>query len=118
MIEEVKAVLMQILTLEQWKTWVFIVIITSGLTETAKRTFFLTMTKVKKKQWVYGTAFTAGCITAVTGWSMVGVDSTPDYLWLMFGVTAGPVSNFMHWVTLGAVAWKFPELAAALKGKR
>lgn len=117
MIEEVKTVLLQVLTPEQWKAWVFIIIITSGLTETAKRTFFLTMTKMRKKQWVYGTAFVFGCVTAGVGWYMVGVTYTPDYFWLMFGVTAGPVSNLLHWVTMGAIAWKFPDLAAALKGK-
>lgn len=117
-IDETVTAVLGLLTPEQWKTWLFLIVITSAMTETAKRVFFLRMASVKRKRFVYATAFVVGAMAAYFGYATVGTEWTPVYYWAMFGVTAGPLANFLHWVTLGAIAWKFPGLADALKGKR
>ena len=118
MIEQIQDLAVQLLTLEQWKAWAFLVLISIALTEVGKRVFFVAMPKVRRKQWIFGTAFTAGILAATAGFAMVGTEWTPNYYWAMFGLTAGPISFFLHWATLGIIAWKFPGLATALKGPR
>lgn len=114
---EIKELALQALTLDQWKTWIFLIVITSAVTETAKRVFFLRMAKLRRRQWVYGTAFVVGVLAGAAGFVMVGTAAIPDYYWALFAATSGPIANFLHWLTLGLIAWKFPGAADVLKGR-
>jgi len=116
--QDVTTLIMHALTIEQWKALAFIIIITSAITETAKRVFFIYMPKTRKLRFIAGTSFVVGCAAAFCGFMMVGTQWTPDYYWAMFGVVAGPASNFMHYISLSVIAWKFPSLAASIKGKK
>lgn len=118
MTEQILAILQQFLTIEQWKALIFLLLITSAVTETVKRVFLLKVTAAIRKRVVYAAAFVTGITSGIIGWRMVGVSDVPSYYWLTFGVVAGPASNLLHWVTLGVIGWKFPGLAAALKGSK
>jgi len=118
MSDKLLELLPQILTIAQWKALIFLLIITSAITETVKRVFLLRVAALKKKRIVYAVAFVTGAVAGGLGWAMVGVEDVASYYWVTFGVIVGPLANFLHWVTLGVVAWKFPALAEALKGKR
>ena len=112
----IKQYALLLFTSSEWHALVMILIIVSAITETAKRVFFIRMTKINKKRWIYGTAFIIGLISGIAGlW--LGKNIIPAWFWLVAGVISGPLSNMLHWVTLGVIAWKFPKLAEALKGK-
>ena len=102
-------------TKSEWHALFILIIVTSSLTETAKRVFFIRMPKIKKKQFIYGTAFIVGVIAAIAG-AFIGKQTITLWFWVVAGVIVGPTSNMIHWLTIGAIAWKFPKLAEALKG--
>jgi hypothetical protein len=110
--------LLTILTLDQWKALGFMALITSAITETCKRVFFIGMSPRRKSQYIYAVSFMAGIVAGSVGYFMVGTGAVPDYYWFAFGTIAGPASNLAHWLLLGVVAWKWPDLADKLKGKR
>jgi len=118
MLDNALELLKQLLTVEQWRAFIWLLVITSGVTETVKRVFLLRASALKRKRWVYAAAFLTGAVAATSGHFLAGDEFVPVYYWATFGVVAGPLANFLHWVTLGVVAWKFPALAEALKGKR
>lgn len=106
------------LTAPQWRALIFLLLITSGVTETVKRVFLLRASAARKKQVIYSVAFVTGIAAGLLGWWLVGAADVPGYYWLTFGVIVGPLANFLHWATMGVVAWKFPGFAAALKGRK
>lgn len=103
-------------TKSEWHALIMLLLVTSSFTETAKRVFFVRMAKIKKKQWIYGTAFIIGVIASIVGF-FIGKQTISIWFWVVAGSIAGPLSNAIHWLILGAIAWKFPKLAEALKGK-
>lgn len=106
-----------IFTVSEWHALIMLLLVTSSITETAKRTFIARMASVQKNQWIYGTAFVVGAIASGIG-SQIGAPSIPLWFWLVTGVLVGPLANMLHWITLGVIAWKFPTLATALKGTK
>jgi hypothetical protein len=110
--------LLLILTLDQWKALGFMLSIVSAVTETVKRVFLVGMLSTRRRQYVYAVAFLTGFASGMIGWGMVGTTAVPDYYWLTFGIIVGPAANFLHWISLGIVAWKWPELAQSLKGHK
>jgi len=117
-VDKALELLQQLLTVDQWRAFIWIVITTSAITETVKRVFLLRASAFRRKRAVYASAFVTGNVAGFVGWAMVGTETVPAYYWVIFGAIAGPLANFLHWVTLGVVAWKFPALAEALKGKK
>lgn len=109
---------LQVLTLDQWKAFAFLVLIVASVAETYKRVFLAGASPARKRRHVYAVSFITGLIAGVTGWGMAGTDTVADYYWLTFGILAGPAANFAHWALMGAIAWKWPGLADALQGKR
>lgn len=116
-INTIKEYALLIFTVAQWHAFIMMMIVTSSLTETAKRVFFIRMGKIKKKQWLYGTAFVVGIVASIAG-SQLGEPTIPTWFWYVAAIIVGPVSNMIHWLTLGLIGWKFPKLADALKGKK
>ena len=104
-------------TKSEWHALIMLILITSSFTETAKRVLFIRMPKIKKKQYIYGTAFIIGAIASIVGF-FIGKPSIPTWFWIVAASIVGPVSNAIHWLTLGLIAWKSPKLADALKGKK
>lgn len=100
----------------EWHALTILLLITSSVTETAKRAVFVGYTKVKRNQYIYATAFCVGAISGLCG-IYFGSPLISTWFWITAGMIAGPLSNMLHWLTLGLVAWKFPKLAEALKGK-
>lgn len=109
---------LKVLTLDQWKALGFLLLIVAAVAETYKRVFLAGMSPTKKRRHIYAVSFVTGVGAGGAGWVMAGTDNVPDYYWLTFGVLAGPAANFIHWVLLGVVAWKWPDLADNLPGKR
>jgi len=64
--------LLQVLTVDQWKALGFLVAISSGVTETAKRAFLLRSNAVTRKRVSYIVAFVTGVAAGLVGWGMVG----------------------------------------------
>lgn len=112
----IKEYALLLFTKSEWHALIMIILVTSSFTETAKRVLFIRMPKIKKKQYIYGTAFMIGAIAGIVG-SFIGKPSISIWFWVVAGSIAGPASNAIHWITLGAIAWKFPKFADALKGK-
>lgn len=110
--------IIELLTPPQWRALIFLLLITSAVTETVKRVFLLKVTAAVRKRVVYAVAFVTGITSGLVGWAMVGTAEIAGYWWLTFGVIVGPAANFLHWLSLGLVGWKFPGLAAALKGRK
>ena len=110
--------LVGLLTPAEWKAWILVIIAVSGITETCKRVFLPAASPVRKKQVLYAVAFVSGFIAGVVGFYTSKDNAVSETMWIMIGVTAGPIANFLHWATLGLLAWKFPALASALKGKK
>lgn len=102
----------------EWKTWILVIVVVSCMTETVKRVFLPQVTAVRRKQLIYAVAFITGLISAIVGYHITKEHLVSEIMWLMIGFTSGPIANFLHWITLGIVAWRFPGLAAALKGSK
>lgn len=115
-IDKVAAIFLQVLTIDQWKALGFLVLISSSITETVKRVFLQRTNAYRFKQTVYAVAFVVGFVAGLIGWLLAGTEYVPNYYWLTFGVIAGPIANFIHWLIPLIVGWKFPALAGKLKG--
>lgn len=113
----IKEYALLLFTKSEWHALIMLILVTSSFTETAKRVFFIRMPKIKKKQYIYGTAFMIGAIASIVGF-FIGKPSISVWFWIVAGSITGPTSNAIHWLTLGLIAWKFPKLAEALKGKK
>lgn len=101
----------------EWHALLMLVFVTSAITETAKRVFFIRMGKNKKKQYIYGTAFIVGLVAGAIG-AYIGDPKISDWFWVVAAPIAGPVANMLHWLTMGVIAWKFPRLADTLTGNK
>lgn len=101
----------------EWHALLMLIFVTSAITETAKRVFFVRMNKGKKKQYIYATAFMVGIVAGISG-AFIGKPTIPAWFWMVAGSIAGPVANMLHWLTLGLIAWKFPKLAGILSGNK
>ena len=108
--------MLAVLTIEQWKALGFLTMIASAVTETVKRVFLQRANAYRFKQTVYAVSFAVGVAAGVLGWMMAGTAEVPNYYWLTFGVIAGPIANFVHWLIPTVVGWKFPTMADRLKG--
>lgn len=112
----IKEYALLLFTKSEWHALIMLLLVTSSFTETAKRVFFVRMAKIKKKQYIYATAFIVGMAASIVGF-FIGKQTISIWFWVVAGSIVGPLSNAIHWLTLGAIAWKFPKLAEALKGK-
>ena len=101
----------------QWHVFVVMLLAVSAVTETVKWVFLLESGKNQKARVLYATAFVGGVLASIAGFYTSTV-VLPLWFWGLSAVVLGPVSNFLHWLSLGLVAWKFPGLADALKGKK
>lgn len=100
-------------TPKEWRSLLMSLIFVSSITEVLKRALWLGTAAKFKKRNLYLSAFGAGVVVSFFVWP--GNSLIP---WFIIGVTLGPVTNFIHWATLIAIAWKFPKLADIIKGKK
>jgi hypothetical protein len=105
--------ILKLLTPEEWRGLFLILIMVTCIVEVIKRTLLVRLNRQRRKQIIYGTGFIVGIPCA---WLLWPAHSAVP--WIVFGVAAGPVANSLHWVTLILIAWKFPGLAYAIKGKK
>lgn len=114
---EYMQVIYNILTPEEWEALVFMLLPVIGFVETAKRVFFIRMTKIRRKRWIYGISYLVGIIAGYAGY-LFGSATIPIWFWVFSATLIGPASNMAVWGVTGVIAWKFPKLALALKGKK
>lgn len=100
-----------LLTQKEWIALAWVLVVIYAGTESFKRSYAVTLAKVKQKKLLYFCAFALGGVFSFLLWPQSGV--LPWYVPAMF---AGPLANFLHWVALSLLEWKFPKLADILKG--
>lgn len=97
---------------KEWRALLMALIFVSSITEVLKRALWLRTAKKKKQSRLFLSAFGAGMVVMFLLWP--GASLVP---WFIIGATVGPATNFLHWITLIAIAWKFPKLAEIIKGR-
>lgn len=108
--------LLLVFTPVEWHALGILALVVTAVTETTKRVFFIKFPKVRKKRAVYATA-TLVAITVSGAGALTTTGDVRPWVWLVAATTLGPLTNFLHWASLGVIAWKAPGLATALKGK-
>lgn len=107
---------LMLFTIDEWHLLIVLLVVVSALTETAKRVFFIRWTKVRKKRAIYAASFIVAVLACVVA-KVLTTGTIRIWVWPVAAVSLGPAANFVHWLSLGLLAWKFPALAASLKGK-
>ena len=102
-----------LLTHKEWIALAWVLVVIYAGTESFKRSYAVTLPKVKRKKLLYFCAFLIGVLFSFLLWPKSG--TLPWYVPAMF---AGPLSNFLHWAVLSLIEWKFPKLAAILTGNK
>lgn len=102
-----------LLTHKEWIALAWVLVVVYAGTESFKRSYALTLPKVKRKKLLYFCAFLIGGLFSFLLWPESGV--LPWYVPAMF---AGPLSNFLHWLVLSLIEWKFPKLAGIITGNK
>ncbi|MBD3609088.1 MAG: hypothetical protein HUJ30_00905 [Gammaproteobacteria bacterium] len=107
---------LMLLDASQWHALVVMLLVVSLATEQIKRVFYMRLPKRKKRRRVYATSSLLAMVASVVGY-LVDTTGIELWFWLFTASTVGPVANALHKVTLAVIAWKWPALADALKGK-
>ncbi len=106
-------VLQMLLTIPEWIALAWILIVIFSFTESFKRMLTLYMTKKKRKAALYVCAGLTGFVFSFLLWP-----DNPSVPWFVAGIVSGPLSNFLHYILIVAIKWKFPKLALILSGKK
>lgn len=99
----------------EWHVLIIMALVVTALTETIKRAFLAQMKAIPRRRAIYLTAVIASVLVAIAAWATHAEPVRP-WFWWVAGISVGPITNFLHWATLGLIAWKWPGAAAALKG--
>lgn len=102
-----------LLTVQEWIALAWVLIVIFSFTESFKRMLTLYMTKKKRKVALYICAGLTGFVFSFLLWPEI--NTIP---WFVAGIISGPLSNFLHYVLIVAIKWKFPGLALILSGKK
>lgn len=98
---------------KEWVALAWVLVVIYAVTESVKRSYIYTLPKIKRRKILYFCAF---CIGA--GFSFLLWPDPSTVPWYVPAVFAGPLSNFLHWLALSLIAWKFPRLADIISGKK
>jgi len=102
-----------LLTLPEWVALAWILLVIFSFTESFKRMLTLYMAKKKRKQALYFCSFITGFIFSFLIWP-----EGQTIPWFIAGAVSGPLSNFLHYILIVVIKWKFPRLALILSGKK
>jgi len=105
--------LQSLLSVPEWIALAWILIVIFSFTESFKRMLTLYMSKKKRKAALYVCAGLTGFVFSFLLWPKI--NTIP---WFVAGIISGPLSNFLHYVLIVAIKWKFPGLALILSGKK
>lgn len=102
-----------LLTGQEWVALAWVLIVIFASTESFKRIVITYMAKKNRKQALYLCAFIAGLVASFLLWP-----EQKTIPWFIAGIVSGPLSNFLHYIVIAGIQWKFPKLAAIISGKK
>jgi len=106
-------VIQSLLTMQEWVALVWVLLVIFAFTESFKRFIAIYMAKINRKQALYFCAFAAGIAASFLLWP-----DNKTIPWFIAGIVSGPLSNFLHWLVVSLIEWKYPKLAAIISGKK